>query len=128
MNKRQLEQELCRQAAEVPVVSADLHGQIMRAVSRVETKSPARWHFSLTPALAVGAMATLAAVLVWSDIATTTVVDSTAGTVAAESNTGIKTINQQLVTLGSEVRLPEAALRQELQRLEADLKRFRLRS
>ena len=39
-----------------------------------------------------------------------------------------KLINQRVAAIGSQVKLPEAALRQELDRLEADLKRFRLSS
>ena len=91
-------------------------------------RAPAR-SFGFYPALAAGAAATLAAVLIWNFPATTLPAQPLATEqVVSKSPVTSKLINQRVAAIGSQVKLPEAALRKELDRLEADLKRFRLSS
>ena len=125
MNKGHLKHRLNIDQAELASVSDDLHRRVMRAVAEAPAVHRSRWAFRFTPALAAGALATAVAVMIWSNIGPT---PAPTAALVDESQAGIDKINLRIAALGDEVRLPEAALREELQRLESDLKRFRLSS
>ena len=129
MNKGQLKHRLNIDQADMASVSDDLHRRVIGAVARAPAVHRSRWSFGFTPALAAGALATAVAVMIWSNIGPTPAPETAPTAVLVdESQAGVDKINQRMAALGSGVRLPEAALRKELQRLESDLKRFSLSS
>ena len=129
MNKAQLEQRLNNEQPEMASVSENLHRRVMQAVASASTARESSWSFGFGPALAAGAMAAVAVVLIWTNFNQSPVPGTPASVVVAnDAPAGVEKINRHFASLSIEVSLPEAALRKELQRLEADLKRFRLSS
>jgi hypothetical protein len=129
MNKTQIENRLGLDQVEMVMVDDSLHQRVMNAVRQESVNRAPAHSFGFYPVLAAGAAATLAAVLIWNFPGTTQPLQPLAiEQVVSKSPGSSKLINQRVAAIGSQVKLPEAALRQELDRLEADLKRFRLSS
>ena len=125
MNKKQLDQRFNTETVDMATVSDELHRRLMRSVANVSSRSRSARSSGFVPVLAAGAMATVAAVLLWSNPGSTPAPITPPTSVAVDgAQVGVNKINQHVAALGSEIRVPEAALRKELQRLESDLKRF----
>jgi hypothetical protein len=129
MNNQQLNQQLNADKPVMANVDDDLHRRVMGAVRRAAVEPTSARSFGFVPMLAGGAAATLAAVLIWNNAAQTPVTQpDPQAVIVDETVASDESINQRVATIGNQVRLPEAALRQELQRLESDLKRLRFNS